>query len=305
MVLSFTRCRTFRNHIYNSRNTNKFKEKENRIISTTFINTFFFFMAMRWSVLIVLIMLLCAPALALDELTGFVNDEANVISPAYEQNLNQILYDLKLNTSVEMAVATVSTTGDVPLEEYSIELAHNVLGEKGKDNGLLILLTVDDRAYRIEVGYGLEPILPDALAGRIGNEVMTPRFKEGNYEQGLLDGVMVISSILKGDESWETQGAGKPAADSGAKIRLGFWGFFILILIIGNIIAGYKHAKKKTKGKLKKGGRPDTGDFLAAWFIASMFGRGGRGGGGFGGGMGGFGGFGGGGFGGGGFSGRF
>ncbi|KYK26988.1 hypothetical protein AYK26_04455 [Euryarchaeota archaeon SM23-78] len=261
---------------------------------------------MRWPAFIILIILLSFPALALDQLTGFINDEANVISAEYENLLNQELYDLKLNTSVEMAVATVSTTGDVPLEEYSIELAHNTLGEKEKDNGLLIFLAVDDRAYRIEVGYGLEPIIPDVLAARIGNEVMRPRFAEGNYEQGLLDGVLAVSAVLKGDESWETTGTGASNIDYD-RIKLGFWAFFILVIIIANIIAGYRHAKKKTKGKRKKGARPDTGDFLAAWFIASMFGRGGRGGGGFGGsgGLGGFGGFGGGGFGGGGFSGRF
>ncbi|MBW2991048.1 TPM domain-containing protein [Candidatus Woesearchaeota archaeon] len=263
---------------------------------------------MKWTIYILLIILLSFPVLALDELTGFVNDEAEVISSGFEQSLNDALYDLKLNTSVEMAVATVRTTGEVPIEEYSIELAHNTLGEKEKDNGLLILLAVDDRAYRIEVGYGLEPTIPDALAGRIGREVMAPRFKEGNFEQGLLDGVKVISDILKGDESWETTGTGaQKTGFSGDMIRLGFWVFFVIILILGNVIAGYKHAKKKTKGKRKKGGRPDTGDFLAAWFIASMFGRGGRGRGGMGGsgGIGGFGGFGGGGFGGGGFSGRF
>ncbi len=262
---------------------------------------------MRWPVFILLIILLSTPVLALDKLTGFVNDEANVISPEYENLLNQALYDLKLNTSVEMAVATVRTTEDIPIEEYSINLAHNVLGEKGKDNGILLLLAVDDRAYRIEIGYGIEPTIPDALAGRIGREVMTPKFAEGNYEQGLLDGVMVISGILRGDDSFETTGAGKPDANvRSARIRLGFWAFFILIMIIGNIVAGYKHAKKKVGEKRKKGERLHTGDFIAAMFIASMFGRGGRGGGGLGGGgMGGFGGFGGGGFGGGGFSGRF
>jgi len=260
---------------------------------------------MRWVTLIIVFLLIINPVLALDKLTGFVNDEAEVISAAGENTLNQLLYDLKLNTSVEMAVATVKTTGDIPIEEYSIELAHDTLGEKEKDNGLLILLVVEDRAYRIEVGYGLEPTIPDSLAGRIGREVMKPRFAEGNYEQGIIDGVTVISDILKGDDSFETQGTGVPKVSSGM-IRLGFWGIFFIIIIIGNIIASYKYAKRKTGEKRKKGEKPGSGDFIAAMVIASMFGRGGRGGGGFGGGgMGGFGGFGGGGFGGGGFSGRF
>lgn len=263
---------------------------------------------MKLGVLLVLLLFLSVPVLALDKLTGFVNDEADVISPEYEQALNQVLYDLKLNTSAEMAVATVKTTGDVPIEEYSINLAHNVLGEKEKDNGILVLLAVDDRAYRIEVGYGLEPIINDALAGRIGREVMAPRFREGNYEQGLLDGVLAISSVLRKSKSFETQGSGvrlkSRSTSSGVIVELVFWLFLLAIITLSSFPRAYKYAKKKSDEKRRKGERPDAGDFIAAMVVASMFGRGGRGRGGLGG-ISGFGGFGGGGFGGGGFSGRF
>src|SRR4030042_5055063 len=160
---------------------------------------------MKFKIVFLMMIILSMPVLALDKLTGFVNDEANVISAEYEQLLNDELYNLKLNTSVEMAVATVKNLNGTPIEEYSLNLAHKTLGEKGKDNGLLILLAVEDREYRIEVGYGLEPAIPDITAGRIGREVMAPRFKEGNYEQGLLDGVRVISAILRNDTSFETE----------------------------------------------------------------------------------------------------
>ncbi len=266
--------------------------------------------SLRWAVFIAIILVVCSPITALEELTDFVNDEAGVISPAYEQQISSLLYELKINTSVEMAVATVNTTEGVPIEEYSLNLAHDVLGEKEKDNGLLILLAVEDRAYRIEVGYGLEPVINDALAGRIGREVMASGFAEGNYEQGLLDGVKALDAVIRGDESWETIGSDASAgstSNGSVMLRLGMWGFFLFIIIIGNVVASYKYAKKKNNEKLKKGEKPGAGDFIAAMVIASMFGRGGRGRGGFGGsgGIGGFGGFGGGGFGGGGFSGRF
>jgi uncharacterized protein len=247
--------------------------------------------------------------LALDQLTGFVNDEAGVVSPAYKQLLNDELYNLKLNTSVEMAVATVTGLNGTPIEEYSLNLAHKTLGEKGKDNGALVLLAVDDREYRIEVGYGLEPVLNAALLGRIGRNIMEPSFKQGNYEQGLLDGVRAMSAILRNDTSAETEGTGQwgninfqPLIVPAIMIAA-----FALIMIT-SFISAYKQAKKK----MKKDGKDDKhndNDFLAAMILASMFGRGGgRGGsggsGGFGGG-GGFGGFGGGSFGGGGFSGKF
>jgi uncharacterized protein len=261
---------------------------------------------MRWlplfSVLFIAIFLL-APVSALDKLTGFVNDEAGVISPEYKQMLNDELYNLKLNTSVEMAVATVKSLNGTPIEEYSLNLAHNTLGEKGKDNGLLILLAVDDREYRIEVGYGLEGVIPDVIASRIGRNIMAPSFKQGDYGKGLYDGVRAISEILRNDTSAETE-ASLSTQSNGVPFSFLLWIavflFFVLPIII-NTIKSYKKAKKEGKNNDK--------DILAAIIVANMFGRGrgggGFGGGGFGGGGGGFGGFGGGGFGGGGAGGHF
>ena len=278
---------------------------------------------MRWLSALLVAIILITPALALDKLTGFVNDEAGVISAEYKQLLNDELYNLKLNTSVEMAVATVKSLNGTPIEEYSLNLAHKTLGEKGKDNGVLVLLAVDDREYRIEVGYGLEPVLNAALIGRIGRGVIEPSFKQGDYGKGIYDGVRVMSAILRNDTSFETQGTGEwPGSQQFKPSNTTIIIFVIIFLIMmSSVISAYKQAKKtaskelagsKTKGfleKAKKEGKEGDNDFLAAMIIASMFGRGGRGGGGLGGsggfGGGGFGGFGGGGFGGGGFSGKF
>jgi uncharacterized protein len=256
----------------------------------------FFFM-------LIAMVLLTLPTLALDKLTGFVNDEAGVISPAYKQILNDELYNLKLNTSVEMAVATVKSLNGTPIEEYSLNLAHKTLGEKGKDNGVLVFLAVDDREYRIEVGYGLEPVLNAALLGRIGRQVIEPSFKQGDYEQGILDGVRVISAILQNDTSFETEGSGNGLVQSGPSFTTMIVIFIIVSLLIKGLIGFIK-----AKVQMKKEGKENDNDFLAAMILASMFGRGGKGSGGMGGGSfggGGFGGFGGGSFGGGGFSGKF
>jgi uncharacterized protein len=268
---------------------------------------------MRWhslfSILLVAIISL-VPALALDELTGFVNDEAGVISAEYKQLLNDELNNLKLNTSVEMAVATVKSLNGTPIEDYSLNLAHKTLGEKGKDNGVLVLLAVDDREYRIEVGYGLEGIIPDILASRIGRNIMEPSFKQGDYGKGIYDGVRVMSAILRNDTSIETEGTGQWGSQQ-FKIppsTIAVMVIMFIIIAIG-LISNYVRAKKEAKKEAKKKGKEDDKDFLAALILANMFGRGGSGGsggfGGFGGGSGGFGGFGGGGFGGGGFSGKF
>lgn len=260
---------------------------------------------MKWISLLFVMIVLLTPALALDKLTGFVNDEAGVISPEYKQMLNDELYNLKLNTSVEMAVATVKSLNGTPIEEYSINLAHNTLGEKGKDNGLLILLAVDDREYRIEVGYGLEGIIPDVIASRVGRDIMAPSFKQGDYGKGLYDGVRAISAILRNDTSMETEMTSK-STNQIIKENITTVVLFLIVLLFmfsPFIIMAYKQAKKKAK----KDGKENDHDFLAALIIANMFGRG-RGGGGFSGGGfggGGFGGFGGGGFGGGGAGGHF
>ncbi len=265
---------------------------------------------MKFKIVFLMLIILSMPVLALDKLTGFVNDEDNVISAEYEQLLNDELYNLKLNTSVEMAVATVKSLNGTPIEEYSLNLAHKTLGEQGKDNGILILLAVDDREYRIETGYGIEPIINAALAGRIGRNTMEPRFKEGNYEQGIADGVKVISAILRNDTSLETEGTGEWGSED-FKASTATIVIFVIILIImaAGIMSAYKKAKEEAKKKAKKEGKEDDKDFLAALILANMFGRGGSGGsggiGGFGGGSGGFGGFGGGSFGGGGISGKF
>ena len=263
---------------------------------------------MKLQIIFLMLILLLTPAFALEKLSDFVNDEVGVISPQYAFLIGEDLLALKQNTSVEMAVAVVNTTGSIPIEEYSINLAHNVLGDKEKDNGILVLLAVADRAYRIEVGYGLEPTIPDVVAARIGREIMAPLFAEGNYEEGLLEGERMIGAILRNDTSYETQAEGKSisfvASSFLSMLILKFMPLLIFLAIFIIIMVVISSEKKKKTGKKKKGS--DIDDFLAAWIITDMFGKGGRSGGGFGGGgSGGFGGFGGGGFGGGGFSGKF
>ncbi|MBW3016880.1 TPM domain-containing protein [Candidatus Woesearchaeota archaeon] len=247
----------------------------------------------RLMLLFAVFLLTLSPVSALEKLTYYVNDEAGVISPEYESKIASVLTELKQNTSVEMAVATVSSLGGEPIEEYSINLAHNVLGEKGKDNGLLILIAVDDREWRIEVGYGLEPYITDAMAGRIGREIMVPYFQQGNYEEGLYRAVLAISSIIKGEEGYEVTGTGVQAINTGEIIEALSPVIFFMIFLA--IMVAVRAKNKKKEDAL----------FDAAFWAAILLGGRRRGGGigGFSGGS--FGGFGGGGFGGGGAGGRW
>jgi len=119
-------------------------------------------------------------------------------------------------TSNQVAVLTVPTIGEESIEDYAVRVFEAwKLGQKGKDNGVLIVVVPNERRMRIEVGYGLEGTLTDGLAGRIIRNDMTPRFKEGDYNGGIEAGVKSVISLLEGGkapEAEDTTGvSGKPA----------------------------------------------------------------------------------------------
>jgi uncharacterized protein len=119
----------------------------------------------------------------------YVDDLAGVVNAQDKHSLNGILQELEQKTGVQYIILTVQTTGGIPIEDFSINLAHNQwkLGQKGKDNGLLFTLAVKDRAYRFEVGYGLEGFITDRFAGQVGRDVLVPYLKKGQYSQGIYE----------------------------------------------------------------------------------------------------------------------
>jgi uncharacterized protein len=121
--------------------------------------------------------------------THYVEDRADVINPDHERALNGILQELEQKTGVQYIILTVETTGSVPIEDFSIHLAHDVwkLGQKGKDNGLLFTLALKDRDYRFEVGYGLEGFITDQLTGQVGRDVLEPYLQKGEYSEGIYE----------------------------------------------------------------------------------------------------------------------
>ncbi|RMD92772.1 MAG: TPM domain-containing protein, partial [Calditrichaeota bacterium] len=128
---------------------------------------------------------------------GFVNDFAGVIPPEYRMKIQQICEEVKQKTGAEIAVATVKTVGDMDYTEYSIRLFETWrIGEKGKDNGVMLFLTMKERRVRIEVGYGLEGIIPDITAGRILDQLVVPEFRRGNYGAGMLKGVQAVAQLI-------------------------------------------------------------------------------------------------------------
>jgi len=139
-------------------------------------------------------------------LTGRVTDNAGILSETTHQSLTQILKEHEDRTSNQIAILTVPTINGESIEEYAVEVFEAwKLGQKDKDNGILIVVVPNDRRMRIEVGYGLEATLTDAMAGRIIQFAMTPKFKNGDYDGGITDGVRAVIDVLEGDELPELQ----------------------------------------------------------------------------------------------------
>jgi uncharacterized protein len=132
-----------------------------------------------------------------------VSNPDNIISAGTVSQLNNQLQSLEETNLIEVAVVLVESIGDENIELFATDLFKKWgIGTKKDDNGLLILFVEDQRAIRFETGYGIEGVLPDALASRVQNQSMFPYFKTGNYDEGFLKGIEHVTSILK-EEKFE------------------------------------------------------------------------------------------------------
>lgn len=149
----------------------------------------------------VLLFALCAPAFAVDVpyLTGRVVDDANILSEGARQRITSSIKAHEDATTDQIVVLTVPTIQPESIEDYAVKVFESwKLGQKGKDNGVLIVVVPQDRKMRIEVGYGLESTLTDGACGQIIRAVMTPAFKANDYDKGVEDGVAAIVAQLEG-----------------------------------------------------------------------------------------------------------
>lgn len=133
-------------------------------------------------------------------LTQHVTDQTGTLNASQIAELESGLVALEQRKGSQLAVLIVSTTGDEALENYSLAVAEkNKLGRSKTDDGLLLLIAKDDRKARIEVGYGLEGAVPDALASRIIREYLTPKFRQGDFFGGIKDSLQAITKLIDGE----------------------------------------------------------------------------------------------------------
>ena len=132
-------------------------------------------------------------------LTGRVTDNAQILSENTIKSLSEILREHELKTSNQVVVLTIPSLEGESIEDFANKVFNEwKLGQKDKDNGILIVVVPAERRMRIEVGYGLEGTLPDVAAGRIIRNTMAPRFREEDYDGGITDGVNNVIGILEG-----------------------------------------------------------------------------------------------------------
>ncbi|MBT2187140.1 TPM domain-containing protein [Sphingobium nicotianae] len=191
--------------------------------------------ALRRTCLILLATLLLAlrPDAALAQtfpaLTGRVVDNANLLDPATEQAISQKSEELERTTGRQLVVATVPSLDGYDVSDYGYRLGRAWgLGEKDKNNGVLLLIAPNERRLTIQVGYGLEPVFTDALSGRIIRDIITPMFKAGDFPGGISAGVDEIVRIIQLPPDQQR----KLAADAGQQHRTGGNNGFGAILVV-------------------------------------------------------------------------
>ncbi|PIU58360.1 MAG: methanol dehydrogenase [Deltaproteobacteria bacterium CG07_land_8_20_14_0_80_38_7] len=169
--------------------------------------------------------------------TGYVNDFANILDKKTVTYLNGMLSAFEAQTTDEIAIATVPDIGDNSIEDYAVDLYKQWgIGKKGKDNGLLLLIAPKQRQVRIEVGYGLEGIINDSMAGRIIREKMIPYFKTKDYAKGIIEGTNTVIALIahsEGKDFYVETDDSKIVVGSEEKSflsRIGFILFFIFII---------------------------------------------------------------------------
>jgi uncharacterized protein len=280
----------------------------------------------KWTLLIILLLLLPVASASYPKLNGFVTDNANIIDPVYKDKITQLAQNIEKESTVEIAVVTVDSLDGESIEMYAANLFQQAgIGKKDKDNGLLILVAKQEREYKFEVGYGLEGTITDSMKVNIGDRIIVPNFRNGEYGKGIYESMVVIEGLVTGNEEVKSQYSmpsnppppqyNPQMNDQGMQNNWGGIVFIVAIIFFIIILSAMnrprydeewrRRHRYRERLEIPIGGGWNWGSGGGGgWHGGGGFG-GGFGGGGFSGGGGGFGGFGGGRSGGGGFGGKW
>ncbi len=267
-------------------------------------------MKSTWLFVLLLLVLPIASAVSYPQLRGYVTDNANIIDPTYEEKITQLAGEIERETTVQIAVVTVESLEGELIDTYAVNLFEKAgIGKKGKDNGLLILVSKEDREARFEVGYGLEGTVTDSMRINIGERIIVPNSRNGEYGKGIYESMLVVQELLKGNQEVISdygmkQGGGNIEINGGGPEVFGVLIIILFVLLVIFIIfiaimnatygtdSSWKRGRvyRQTPGRLPGMGWGMGGHWSGGGGFGGGFGGGRSGGGGFGGGFGGFGG---------------
>ncbi|MGZ3494595.1 MAG: TPM domain-containing protein [Thermodesulfobacteriota bacterium] len=196
-----------------------------------------------------ILLLCCLPIVAhsldVPRLQGYVNDYAGMISPSAKSKIEQGLKAFEQSDSTQLVILTIPSLEGENIEEFSIKVAEAwKIGQQQKDNGILLIVSKQERKIRIEVGRGLEGRLTDLMAGRIIDQVIKPRFKQGDFDAGFVAGASALISATRGEFKAEQRPIQRKQKGFPPFLTfLLFLGVFVLILgslsrIVGGIAGG-------------------------------------------------------------------
>jgi len=196
------------------------------------------FLILKRILILAILVLMPLPVQALDVpgLTGRVNDYARLLSPENATRLEQKLAGFEQETSTQIVVLTIPSLQGDNIEQFAIRVVDQwKIGQKGKDNGVLLVLAQAERKVRIEVGMGLQGVLPDITAGQIIRNVMAPLLKADNFDQAMSDGTDAIMAATKGEFTASPQDQHRrPQKKSTSSLTL-----FLLAAVAAVILGSY------------------------------------------------------------------
>jgi uncharacterized protein len=245
-------------------------------MQTSLLKRLAFAVPLAWACLLIVSLASPATAKRFPDPLGYVSDFAKVVEPGIAQQITNICRELDQKTGAQIGVASFPDLGGDEIDGFTSKLFEQWMpGQKGVDNGILIVNAIAERKIRIEIGYGLEPIIPDAVAGRVRRDVMTPLLKESKYGEAYLSGVAALAQIIAQHEGVKLEslsGIQVPSVSGrgpGGRDLMDFMPFVMFL-------AGFIVLTRLARGRSRYwgGGGP---------WIGGGFGGGGFGGGGFGG----------------------
>src|SRR5437763_7282084 len=178
--------------------------------------------------------LVCAEPVSQLHPTDYVNDSVHVLNQTTIAQLDDISQQIAQKAHAQIAVVTINSLDGSDIESYAVDLFHKWgVGSKATNRGVLILLAVKDHRYRIEVGYGLEPILPDGKVGGFGREAV-PLLRQNDYNGAVLLLTSRVANVIAQDAGVQLTGASQPAPnpDNGLSPRAIFWIIVVIIIVL-------------------------------------------------------------------------